>query len=723
MGIDKRYISDLVERRLVDYWPISLTWIAGVEVTQSIQYHRAAQHLTDPADRGADNSVRLVADKPAWVRVYAASFYGANVTASLEIERREYGFLWFPVATLSPQGAGTISASLTEPYASQRSNLTKTINFVIPRAQFSGNLRLRVRLTSTDGASEYDTETVFVNATLRQTLRLRSILVNYNGPNTANPPAGTTAPNITLAAPTLADAATASGLSLLMMPVRSTGLYTSAGTLNWSLPLDDPRTSAGGCSNNWNSLLAWLGLMRTNDGNRADVVYYGLLPPGIPIGVPGCGVGGLGAGRSNDQRTLVHEIGHGYDFRHTPCGNAGTTDPNYPTYEPYPSASIGEYGFNISNGQIFSPANTFDYMSYCGPQWMSLYQHGRLINHARLDPQFVGDEPIWVDKLEYREYWVERDLPYPPEPWKELETRFNPIIAITGIVHSPREIEVTSVARVEAAGSPPGDVTEQRAQLVGEDGRVLASAALVRLHSHGDCDCGTGAGDDAGAPYPFQAYVPNVDRGAAIRIVRDDDTIWERRASERPPKVGRVSAKADDEGRLTVAWEGDVAGEDREAWVQWSSDRGQTWQGLTAGIREQEAVVDASGLPSGSIQLRLLLNDGFETAISKPTTVRLPGRPVQAAILSPREGETLVVGRPLRLWANATGSDGEPVDDESASWILDDQEVGRGLDIWTEMPPPGEHRVRLVVRPESSVDVAFRSVDPERDTADRRHKG
>src|SRR6185436_3002006 len=140
------------------------------------------------------------------------------------------------------------------------------------------------------------------------------------------------------------------------------------------------------------------------------------------------------------------------------------------------------------------------------------------------------------------------------------------------------------------------------------------------------------------APYPFQAYIPNVDRGAAIRIVREDDTVWERRASERPPKVGHVSAKADDEGRLTVIWEGDVAGEDREVWLQWSSDGGATWQGLTAGIRDQEVVVDSSGLPSGSVQVRLLLNDGFETAISRPTTVRLPARPTQAAILSPLEG-------------------------------------------------------------------------------------
>ena len=389
----------------------------------------------------------------------------------------------------------------------------------------------------------------------------------------------------------------------------------------------------------------------------------------------------------------MHEIGHGYDFQHTPCGNAGATDPNYPTYEPYPSASIGEYGFNISNGQIFSPANTFDYMSYCGPQWMSLYQHNRLINHARLDPQFVGDEPIWVDKLEYREYSVERDLPYPPEPWKELETRFNPVIAITGIVHSAREIEVTSVARVEAAGSPPGDVTDatsatrRRGRTRPRERRDRAPALARRLRLR------FGSGEDAAGPYAFQAYVPNVDRGASIRIVRDDDTVWERRASERPPKVGRLSAKADDDGRLTVAWEGDVAGEDREVWLQWSSDRGATWQGLTAGSANRRPSSTASGLPSGSIQVRMLLNDGFETAISKPTTVRIPSRPMQAVILSPREGETLVVGRPLRLWANAIGPDGEPLDDERASWVVDDNEVGRGLDIWTEMPPPGEHRV------------------------------
>ena len=44
---------------------ISGLHIDGVEVTQAIQYRSADQHLTDSADRGPDNSIRLVADKAA----------------------------------------------------------------------------------------------------------------------------------------------------------------------------------------------------------------------------------------------------------------------------------------------------------------------------------------------------------------------------------------------------------------------------------------------------------------------------------------------------------------------------------------------------------------------------------------------------------------------------------------------------------------------------------
>ena len=181
-----------------------------------------------------------------------------------------------------------------------------------------------MRLRHATSGREYDSHTLVVNAALKQTLATAGILVSYNGPRTSvasTPPP----PTITLAAPTLADAQATAARALLMMPVQSTGWFTSAGTVPWNLPLDDPRTSAGGCSSNWDALLTRLTTQRTNDGNRGDVVYYGLLPPMIPLGVPGCGVGGLGAGKSGDQGTFVHEIGHGYDSNTRPAATPGPT--------------------------------------------------------------------------------------------------------------------------------------------------------------------------------------------------------------------------------------------------------------------------------------------------------------------------------------------------------------------------------------------------------------
>src|SRR6266508_2368224 len=65
-------------------------YIQGIEVTQAIQYYRSDMHLTDPLDRAPDNSARLVANKPAWVRVYVRSGSDESiedVTGWLRVDR------------------------------------------------------------------------------------------------------------------------------------------------------------------------------------------------------------------------------------------------------------------------------------------------------------------------------------------------------------------------------------------------------------------------------------------------------------------------------------------------------------------------------------------------------------------------------------------------------------------------------------------------------------
>ena len=676
--------------------------IQGVEVTQAIQHYRASSHLTNTAEQGADNSLRLVANKAAWVRVYVRPgllvMGTASVSGTLEIQRRSHGFLYSTVATLNPEAPGSVTVPTTTTYDAERSSVANTLNFIIPSNTFRGNLRLVVNLTPAGGGNTLDTHTVDIDACLRQTVRIRAILVSYNGDSTANP--GPPAPtNLTLAAPTLADVQATAALAHRMMPVQATGSYASAGTVVCDRPLDDPRSCPGCCSTNWNRLLNRLTNQRTADGNRADVVYYGLLPTGIPLGVPGCGAGGLGSAVNGAQLTFVHEIGHGYGFDHTPCGNTGTPDPNYPNYQPHASASIGEYGLDIANGNVLRPQTAFDYMSYCGPpQWMSKYQHNRLIQHARLGQEWVCDYPWWKDYVEEAYEWWRWPWPDPPplNPWRWVDMRLEPIISITGIVHSAKEIEVATVARVSATTTLAGSETDLTAVLLNEEGEHLAQGRVVRLATHGGCG-GDRASDGEAGTYNFQVFIPDVDRGAAL-VIRDTagEEVWARRAPEHPPEIGDVRAEAGKDGTVALRWSSEAATEEPEAWVQWSAD-GEHWRGLTVGLMGNEASLPLDGVPAGAVQLRVLVHDGCSTAVSEPVEIDVPERGPVAAILHPRDGQTLVAGRTMQLWAAATDQAGEPLDDEASNWELDGERVGAGSEVWLTAPRPGEHEVVLTV--------------------------
>lgn len=715
----RRWWNTIVDR----YWLWGAS-VHGVEVTQAIQHYRAADHLTDPADRGADNSVRLVAYKAAWVRVYVRPGIRAtiaNVTGTLEVARRNRWFGYDTVATYSPQPPFSVTADSAIAYDTERGNINSTLNFIIPGEDYRGQLRLIVRL---DGVAEA-MSTTYISASLIQTLRVRAILVSYNGPSTSvtPPPGQPPPPNLNLAAPTLADVQTTAALALTAMPVQATGSFASAGTLAWNLPLDDPRSCPGCCSANWGQLLTQLTTMRTNDGNRGDVVYYGLLPAAIPLNVPGCGNNGLGSAVFNDQGTFLHEIGHGYGFQHTPCGNAGGTDPNYPTYEPYASASIGEYGLDIRNGNIQDPDMVRDYMSYCFPQWMSLYQHNRLIEHVRLDPRWISERPFWDDywrrrPFEIPELWLPDPPPYLPDQLPDL--KMNPVISIIGEVLDAGEIRIASIARVSAAGQPIGVETSFVAQLVDESGRALSRAAIVRIDQHGSgCGCGgAGSGHDPNTPpFRFQVFVPDVAPGAALRILADGKEVWTRSAPARSPRFERVTASLPGTDSLSLGWEVRAEGP-VEVWAQWSRGEGQHWNGLSTGLSGEKAEVPLSGLPGGRILLRLLAHDGFYTATSEPLAIELPDRAPEVAILHPRQGQTLSVDHAMQLAGSATDTSGMPIGSEALAWTLDGVAAGRGREVWSKAPAEGEHELVLAVRSgglESKAVVRFKTarLDPD----------
>lgn len=709
-------------------------FIDGVEVTQAIQYYHANLHLTNTDDRGPDNSVRLAANKPAWVRVYVRSGLiraGENLTGELVVDQSAGSFLtqWSTVATLTPQAPGSVTTRSGPDYATERSTLSDTLNFIVPANVVRGVLRLTARIWRQGDAARTlaDSQAVTVDATMLQTLSLRGVFIAYDGPDPTTSPA---TPNVKLAAPTVANLQTTAAWTLTTNPVESQGAFSSAGTMNWFAPLTGVATTPGGCSSEWLSLNFWISLMKINDGNRDDVIYYGLLPAATPMAnVGGCESSGVSAGPNAQPVTMAHEVGHGAGLGHGPCG-VGGADASYPAYEPYdprntPTASIGEYGLDITNGTIHPPTDK-DYMSYCRPQWISLHHHAKLYYNGKFNPRSVGTRRWRPPDLVDPYLWPWEYIPDPPA-WErspgDMRMRAEKLIAIVGTVNEADVLEVRSVMRVDALRrSTDAARTAMVAQLIGANGDVVASAPVMRLISRGSgCSCCDKPPDDGRGPFIFEAMLPDTEPGSALRIVKragDEGAsreIWTRRAPARPPRIARFAVKVA-RGTGVATWEAAGAQDcGLECSLQFSKDEGRSWNGLTVGVTAGSHRFALTDLPVGPVIFRVLAHDGFHSASAVSRPVVLPPRPPAVSIMHPQAGPVLVAGAPMRLWGGVMTDDGTRIEDEACTWRLDGESVARGVDAYIVAPAPGDHRCSFVVRGKGGravANVEFRTVAP-----------
>ena len=697
--------------------------INGIEITQAIQYYHADRHLTDSADRGPDNSIRLVTNKPTWVRVYLRnrSLFANqidNVSGYIKLYRRKNGFFWNHVKDLSPEAPGVVNAESWPTYDNERSNINSSLNFIIPPEDVIGNLRLEVYVESPEPIKLSDDVTVNTKATLHQTIRIAGIMVGYNGPNAA----GTG--NLNLAAPGLADLQATAAWMLTTYPI-SAATYRIAGTVTLTVPLTDAPSCSGCCSPNWVSLNSDIQQARVADGNNPGDVYYGLLANGIPMGpIIGCASGGVSSGSNGDQVTMAHEIGHVMGFMHAPCGVGG--DPNYPAYEPYdplntPQASIGEYGLDINNGTVFSPQTHKDYMSYCGPRWISLYYYQRLINHGMLHPEIRGEDHFWWDE------WLRIDpsqfmhppLPDPPDldPWRYRKMKPEPLISIIGVVRSNTFFEVHHVARLKAARDVSyGHRTDFIVELLDENGKQISTGPIYRLIDRTISSCPSSDPTAENDTYAFQAFLSDIAPGTLLRIVHKREELWSRQAPEAPPKIKVFEAKLDKNKMNTLVVECDIESERKEStdyWVRWSNDGGSTWHPLSIGLRGRRQKLSPDQLPAGKIALQAVAHDGFFSSVSKTLYVTVPSGPPIICIQQPQEGQKLAANRTMRLLGIATLRNGKTVDPKLCRWLIDGKEVGTGQNLYVVAPSEGKHRCKFTIgrgRSKAEMAVSFETI-------------
>lgn len=306
-----------------------------------------------------------------------------------------------------------------------------------------------------------------------------------------------------------------------------------------------------------------------------------------------------------------------------------------------------------------------------------------------------------------------------------------PLISIIGVMHSEDEMEVLSLMRVQATSiMHNARDTGLTAELVGEEGQILAAAPVMRLRDHASgCGCEEGH-DESGRHYPHlvQAFLKDVAPGAELRIRHGKEQIWSRQAPKEQPRISDFEARLKGE-QLVAEWRMESSSEHEPMfWIRWSTDGGLTWSALASNLRGERAELDASTLPGGKVELRLFGSDGFFTAESVTTTVEVPERPLAVSILTPRDGQTLVAGQSMRLWGAAQSDRPAEKEELKAVWVLDGEEVAEGLDVFLSAPSAGEHKLVLQVsmgdqRGETTASFITVDVPPERDKPRQYKKG
>lgn len=317
-----------------------------------------------------DNSVPLVAGRPAFIRVYALSSE-ANTSVPL-VRIRLYGPAGiFDSVTIPPPVLGTQTNVL-------RGDIVASYNLTIPAPQVVKGLRIDAVVDPDDDIGETNesdnhwpaTGTLALDVRTVSPLQIRFVPVRQSV-------------NGMVGAVNNGNKATFADLAGRIFPLEKVtptlhAIYTSSAP---ALQSDDGN---GG----WGQILGEMNALRISEGS--SYTYYGVVATTYNSGIAGLGYIGTPAAIGWDKGSSVggivaHELGHTFGRSHAPCGTS-PADPNYP----YPNAEIGVWGYDQGTGAVKDSVAMFDLMSYCSPAWISDYTYKGVLDFRANAPMVVG---------------------------------------------------------------------------------------------------------------------------------------------------------------------------------------------------------------------------------------------------------------------------------------------------------------------------------------------
>ncbi len=329
--------------------PAFLGWLGGIQrprVRRCGGVSGSAAYLTQ-AVQSLDFLVPLVAGEPAMLRVFVSA-PGANGQRMPPVRARFYldgsevhvanvAGPSAPIPTSLNEGDLDLSANASIPASLIQPGLEMVVE-IDPDSALDASLGIPRRIPAEGRAS----------VSVRETPELDFTIVPFLWREA--PDSGI----VRFATGLAADDPSVFGPMNMLLPVRDIDLQIHEAVVT--------------ATNDGFGLLAETSAIRTLEGAASDGYYMGMMS-GNTVGPSGVAdLPGRAGFSIPDPTVMTHELGHNFNLRHAPCGEAAGPDPDFPT----PDGTIGAWGFDIGGDSLVAPG-IHDIMSYCGPQWISDY--------------------------------------------------------------------------------------------------------------------------------------------------------------------------------------------------------------------------------------------------------------------------------------------------------------------------------------------------------------
>lgn len=681
--------------------------IEAIEVTQAIQ--------------NLNNSIPLVAEKRAYVRVYPRVDILTGQIPKIRLRGYKNGVEldWSPLPPLDAAVAPRVGGA-------NRFRLDNTFNFWLPEHwRVGGDLTLRAEINYDGAINETKTDnnsrTVVVNLRKKKPLCVEMVSVRTS-PQTAKS--------------------------------SDPGFMDILDWLNQSYPIPYALIDIGGTIEeaggpyeldpDTNKVLARMGWYRVwHDHNQwqkcGAAHFFGMVHPSEMsaggIGYrPGWAAWGVMATDSFTQAVadaapwyaphggaiLSHEIGHNKGRKHVDCGDPDGADDDYP-YVPCNLADGfpgGDVGFDYYDEAVIGPADAGDLMSYAmsigKPRWPSPYTY-KAIEDKIPDANLLA--ATTADLLTQTEFATAGGRELAP-----ALLAADSVLAVSALVTPTAGLATYDLLYTVPAGVIPDNklIDTAATTLVTEDGpytlRLLdANQNTLGLLNFALPDADGPPWIDTGGGSSFVLVMPYPDGTAHVALEQGAVEVARRTASAHAPAVRVLEPNGGESyaGSLTIRWEAsDLDGDALSFVVQYSPDQGQTWRVVESDTTATTLdVSDTSHLPGTNgltALVRVIASDGLLSGSdisNRPFSLR-PNPPL-AGISNPSQGEIIGWGQTLTLAGSALDAEDGQLGGDRLSWSVDGAPKGTGDDILIGgVTSYGKHTARLVATDSGNMTAA-----------------